>query len=71
MAVTTTSKLGKYVCKVGYLDIRHQLVYKKPSQVYVCHGKHHISGPFNSIEQAKYKAKTLISEKVKYDKHKK
>ena len=44
---------------------------KKPSQVYVCHGKHHISGPFNSIEQAKYKAKTLISEKVKYDKHKK
>tara|TARA_R100000479_G_C6231480_1_gene145380 strand:- start:91 stop:306 length:216 start_codon:yes stop_codon:yes gene_type:complete len=71
MAVTATSRLGKYVCKVDYLDIRHIIVYKKSTQVYICHGKHHISGPFNSIEQAKIEATQLISQGVKYDKHKK
>ena len=71
MAITTTSKLGNYVCKVEYLDIRQRLVYKKPTQVFVCHGKHSIAGPFNSIEQAKDKAKLLVLERVKYDKHKK
>jgi len=71
MAVTTTSKLGKYVCKVGYLDIRQIIAYKKPTDVYICHGKHHISGPYKSVEEAKKKANILILEKVTYDKHKK
>jgi len=71
MAITTTSKLGKYVCKVEYLDIRHKLVYKKPTQVFICHGKHSLAGPYKNIEEAKTKAKLLVSERVKYDKHKK
>ena len=71
MAVTTTSKLGKYVCKIGYLDIRQKFTYKKSTDVYVCHGKHHVAGPFKSIESAKNKADMLVSEGYKYDKHKK
>jgi hypothetical protein len=71
MAVTATSRLGKYICKIGYLDIRHVLAYKKTSQVFVCHGKHHVAGPFTDIQQAKNKASSLILEGFKYDKHRK
>ena len=67
MAVTTTSKLGKYVCKIGYLDIRHVLVFKKPTEIYICHGKHRIAGPLYNIDEAKSKAQELILQNVKYD----
>jgi hypothetical protein len=71
MAITTTSKLGKYVCKIGYLDIRQRMVYKKSTEVFVCHGKHHIAGPFLSIKEAKKEANSLLLQGVKYDKHRK
>ena len=32
MAITTKSQIGKYVCNVGYLDIRQRMVYKKPTE---------------------------------------
>ena len=53
MAITTKSQIGKYVCNVGYLDIRQRMIYKKPTEVFVVHGRYAIAGPFTSIEQVK------------------
>lgn len=69
MAVTTKPKIGKYVCKIGYLDIRQRLVHKKPTEVFIVHCRNILAGPFASINEAKEKAKSLVSEKVKYHKH--
>ena len=80
MAVTNTSKLGKYVCKIGYLDIRQKMVLgkwtknfkgemiKQPgsTEVFVYHGKHVLTGSFKSIMEAEAEAKKLVAEGIKY-----
>ena len=71
MAVTTKSKIGKYVCKVGYLDIRQRILFKQPTEVFVVHCRNILAGPFNSISKAKLQAKLLVTDKIKYDKHRK
>ena len=71
MGKTATSKLGKYMRKIGYLDIRQRIVYKKPTEVYVCHTKHVMSGPFKTVQEAEKSALDLISSGSCYDKHKK
>ena len=71
MGKTATSKLGKYMRRIGYLDIRQRMSYKKPTEIYVCHTKHVMSGPFKTIKQAEESALDLINSGSCYDKHKK
>ena len=71
MAVTTKSKIGKYVCKIGYLDIRQRMVYKKSTEVFISHGRYVVAGPFKSIEQAKIEAEQCVRDGVKHDKYRK
>jgi hypothetical protein len=71
------SRLGVYVCKVGYFDIRQKIVLPNKKikqgsmQVYVCHGGHQIAGPFKSHYAAKVHAEELMSEGIRYVKYKK
>ncbi len=71
------TRLGKYLCKVGYFDIRQRIIYptkkivKGSVEVYVCQGRHKIAGPFKSHEAAKLHAEELMSEGFKYVKNKK
>ena len=71
MAVTTKSKIGKYVCKVGYLDIRQRIVYKKSTEVFISHGRYVVRGPFKDIVEAKLEAERCVEEGVKHDKYRK
>jgi len=71
------TRLGAYICKVGYFDIRHKVIQpsKKVSngsmEVYVCQGGHKLAGPFKSHDAAKLHAEELMSEGVRYVKHRK
>lgn len=71
MAITTKSQIGKYVCNVGYLDIRQRMIYKKPTEVFVVHGRYAIAGPFTSIEHARVEARRCVEENRKHDKYRK
>ena len=53
MSKTAKSKLGKYVCSIGYVEIRQRMSFKKPTEVFVVHKKNPIAGPFTSIKEAK------------------
>tara|TARA_R100001126_G_C4882280_1_gene179931 strand:+ start:1617 stop:1829 length:213 start_codon:yes stop_codon:yes gene_type:complete len=70
MSKTTKSKAGKYVCRVGYLEIRQKLNFKKPTEVFVVHKKNAVAGPFKSIEIAIVEAERCINEGIKYSKYK-
>ncbi len=73
-------KYGNYIKQVGYLDIRQKMVLggwtknfkgekvKKPgsTEVFVYHGKHVLTGSFNSIMEAEAEAKKMVAEGVKY-----
>ena len=76
-------KYGNYLCNVGYLDIRQKIVMSKKMKkagkivmtkgsvdIFVYHGKHQIAGPFKDKNIAIEKAKKLVDENFKYDKHK-
>tara|TARA_B100001093_G_scaffold483134_1_gene515380 strand:- start:2059 stop:2313 length:255 start_codon:yes stop_codon:yes gene_type:complete len=71
------TRLGNYICKIGYFDIRQRITYpsKKVSkgnvEVFVCQGKHKLAGPFKSHEAARVHAEELMSEGYRYVKHKK
>jgi len=71
MAVTTKSKIGKYVCKVGYLDIRQRMVFKKPTEVFISHGRYVVAGPFKSINEARIEAKKCVEQNIRHDKYRK
>ena len=76
-------KIGRYLKKIGYLDIRHTIVQpiKKKNRVgnlesipgkmecFVYHGKHKMSGPFKSHQQAIESAKDMLSKNIKYSKN--
>ena len=73
-------KYGNYIKKVGYLDIRQKVVLggwiknfkgeqvKKPgsTDVFVYHGKHVMTGSFNSIMAATAEAEKMIADGIKY-----
>ena len=71
------TRLGNYICKVGYFDIRQRVIYpskkvnKGGVEVFVCQGKHKIAGPFKSHYTAKLHAEELMTEGYRYVKHKK
>jgi hypothetical protein len=71
------TRLGSYICKVGYFDIRQKVapVGKNISSdvlsVIVCHNGHRIAGPFKSHDAARIHAAELMSEGVRYVKHRK
>ena len=77
MASTTKSeKLGKYVCKVGYFDIRQKmplrhgkLVAGQQWEILLYHGKRKVGGPYNSHDAAKIHAEELMSEGFVAKKH--
>ena len=78
-------KYGNYLCKVGYLDIRQHVVLAKRKknykgewesipgsvEVFIYHAKHKMDGPFKSKDDAIKKAEEMLSEGLKYVKHKK
>tara|TARA_A100001201_G_scaffold137651_1_gene127778 strand:- start:119 stop:331 length:213 start_codon:yes stop_codon:yes gene_type:complete len=70
MSKTAKSKLGKFVCSIGYVEVRQRMSFKKPTEVFVVHKKNSIAGPFTSIEKAKEEAERCINEGIKYSKHK-
>lgn len=71
MAMTAKSKIGKYVCRVGYLDIRQRMVHKKSTEVFVVHGRYAIAGPFSSVQIAKIEAEQCVKQGLKHDKYRK
>ena len=67
-------KYGRYVCKVGYLDIRQKIVFSKKVkdrtsgnfnivpgsvEIFIYHGKKKIEDGFKSHEEAKARAREL------------
>ena len=77
MKSTKRTRLGSYLFKVGYFDIRQRIIYpsnkiaKGSMEVFVCQGRHKVAGPFKSHEAAKVCAEELMSEGFRYIKHKK
>ena len=77
MASTKKSeKLGKYVAKVGYFDIRHKaplrhgkIVPGQKWEIYLYHGKRKVGGPFSSHDSARIRAEELMSEGFVAKKH--
>ena len=71
------TRLGSYLCKVGYFDIRQRIIYPTRKittgsvEVFVCQGKHRIAGPFKSHYAAKLHAEELMTEGYRYVKHRK
>ena len=76
-------KYGNYICKVGYLDIRQKIEMprfrklnngekqKIPGkvEVFVYHAKNKLAGPYKGKEAAVVKAKELVSNNIRYEKH--
>ena len=79
------AKLGSFVKKIGYFDIRQKIVQPKrkknfkgewetiggSSEVLLYHGKNKIGGPYKSHTKAEEEAKELLAKKFKYTKPKK
>ena len=66
---TKGEKLGKYVCKVVYFDIRHKppmrhgkIISGQKWETYLYHGKRKVGGPYPSHDAAKTRAEELMSE---------
>ena len=70
MSKTAKSKSGKYVCRIGYLEIRQKITFKKPTEVFVVHKKNAVAGPYKNIEEAILNAKRCINEGIRYSKYK-
>ena len=77
------NKYGNFICAVGYLSIRQNIVMPKKkknyqgkwemtpgsSEVFVYHTKHKMAGPFKGKNEAVKKAEELLLHGIKYDKH--
>ena len=80
-----SEKLGSYVKKVGYFDIRQKIVQPRKKknhkgeieiiggsvEINLFHGKNKVSGPYKSHHAATIEAEDLMSRKFKYTKSKK
>ena len=78
-------KLGSYVRKVGYFDIRQKIVQPRKKknhrgewetiggsvEILLYHGKNKVGGPYKSHHSASIEAEDLMSKKFKYTKPKK
>lgn len=77
-------RLGNYICKVGYFDIRQKVVQPKKqrmqnggyemlggkTELFIYHSKAKMAGPFKTKDQAITRAEKLITQGVKYSKKK-
>ena len=77
-------RLGNYICKVGYFDIRQKVVQPKKqrmqsgeyemiggkAELFIYHSKARMAGPFKTKDQAITRAEKLITQGVKYSKKK-
>ena len=78
-------KLGSYVRKVGYFDIRQKITQPRKKknfkgemetiggsvEILLYHGKNKVGGPYNSHSAAETEARELMIKKFKYTKPKK
>ncbi len=78
-------KLGRYLCKVDYLDLRQKIdmprtrrlnngekqIVPGKVEVFVYYAKNQVAGPYKSHKEAKLKAEELVSKKFRYKKEKK
>ena len=85
MSHSKAEKIGSYVRKVGYFDIRQKIVQPRVRknhkgefetiggsvEINLFHGKHKVGGPYNSHMEAESSAKDLLVKKFKYTKPKK
>ena len=69
-------RLGTYVKKIGYFDIRQKIVKANPrrntkgsGEVFLYHGKNKIGGPYKSHSIAEVEAVKLLDKGYKYKKH--
>jgi len=73
MATTSkATKMGNYICKVGFYDIRQKTTERKSgkgnktevasSELVICHGRNFIEGGFNSKEKVVTRAKDLLGD---------
>ncbi len=80
-----SEKIGSYVRKVGYFDIRQKIVQPRKKrnhkgeveiiggsvEINLFHGKNKVGGPYKSHHSAAIDAEDLMSKKFKYTKPKK
>ena len=80
-----SEKIGSYVRKVGYFDIRQKIVQPRKKrnhkgeveiiggsvEILLYHGKNKVGGPYKSHHAARIDAEDLMSKKFKYTKPKK
>jgi len=78
-------KYGNYLCKVGYLDIRQKIEMPRfrtlsngerqtisgKVEVFIYHGKHKLDGPHTNHMVAINKAKEMLKNNIRYEKHSK
>ena len=70
-------RLGTYVKKIGYFDIRQKIVkansrrnIKSTGEVLLYHGKNKVGGPYKSHDAAQIAAEELMSQNYRYSKKK-
>ena len=80
-----SEKIGSYVKKVGYFDIRQKITQPRKKknhrgewetlggsvEINLFHGKNKIGGPYKSHNAAEEEGKQLLAKKFKYTKPKK
>jgi len=85
LAQSKSEKIGSYVRKVGYFDIRQKIVQPRVRknhkgefetlggsvEINLFHGKHKIGGPYRSHMEAEIAGEELLVKKFKYTKPKK
>lgn len=71
MGETIKTRIGGYVCRVGYLDIRQRTAYKKATEVFVVHSKNIVAGPYKSVSEARKEAERCVNEGIKHVKNRK
>ena len=77
-------RLGNYICKVGYFDIRQKVVQPRKqrmpngnyqmiggkTEIFIYHSKSKMAGPFKTKNEAVIRAEKLITQGVKYSRKK-
>ena len=66
---TKQEKLGNYVCRIGYFDIRQKIPVRAGKiisgqqwEILLYHGKRKVGGPYKSHDAARIHAEELMSE---------
>ena len=47
------------------------MVYKKPTEVFISHGRYVVAGPFKSVNEARVEAKKCVEQNIRHDKYRK